>query len=551
MREDRDMSDNRGRAPAAEADLFRWLVEASPDGLWVFDEAGTTVLRQRPDGGDARVATPRRWWASPSSRPSTTRQGASSPTTSTSSSPRTPATTSSAASSTPHGDRFWALGQHTPLIDDTGARRGWMHRVSEHSAQRKLLRRSSPRPSRSPRSAAGSGTSQRPWCRGPTSSTASTGWSRTDLTPTYEGFLARIHPDDRDHVADWSGAWRPSDSFEFDARVVRTSGEIAWIRGRGLVTRDPEGARAPDGRHDPGHHREEGRRAGARPAHGHGDCGQRVRDARRGLARDPRRGGPATRRGGRCWPVVDADGASRTDPRGRGRRASTLPIEAGAGVRDPRRCRPVGRRGVARPEGTTLVAVPVVDGGGVACVVVIDMRAPRRPPRSDAPDHRADHRALRPRRRARVDRGAPGAGPRRGDGGLPRQVRVPRDDEPRDPHADERRHRADRAAARHRARRRSSASSPTASTGVGRRAADAHQRHPRPVEDRGRPARARDGRLRPRRGRSTQASTLLAERARAKGLELVVPIEPDVPLHGRRRPGAASARCCSTSRPTP
>ncbi len=58
------------------------------------------------------------------------------------------------------------------------------------------------------------------------------GLDRSDLTPTYDGFLARIHPDDRDHVAQSVGsALVAGDSFEFDARVLRTNGEIAWIGG--------------------------------------------------------------------------------------------------------------------------------------------------------------------------------------------------------------------------------------------------------------------------------------------------------------------------------
>ena len=44
MREDRDMSDVRDETMAAEDDLYRWMVAASPDGLWVFDEWGRTIF---------------------------------------------------------------------------------------------------------------------------------------------------------------------------------------------------------------------------------------------------------------------------------------------------------------------------------------------------------------------------------------------------------------------------------------------------------------------------------------------------------------------------
>ncbi len=83
---------------------------------------------------------------------------------------------------------------------------------------------------------------------------------------------------------------------------------------------------------------------------------------------------------------------------------------------------------------------------------------------------------------------------RAGHGSLTVEVRVPGQHEPRDPHADERRHRHDRAAPRHRARHRA-ARVRRGHQPVGGGAADDHQRHPRLLEDRG-------GQARPR-GRST------------------------------------------------
>ena len=80
-----------------------------------------------------------------------------------------------------------------------------------------------------------------------------------------------------------------------------------------------------------------------------------------------------------------------------------------------------------------------------------------------APGGRADARAARGNRAARAHAGPAGAGDRRAPagpggtgagqgarrGGQPGQERVPGQHEPRDPHADERHHRHDRAAARH------------------------------------------------------------------------------------------------------
>ena len=69
----------------------------------------------------------------------------------------------------------------------------------------------------------------------------------------------------------------------------------------------------------------------------------------------------------------------------------------------------------------------------------------------------------------------------------PRQERVPRPHEPRDPHADERRARHDRAAARHAAQPRA-ARVRDRRPRVGRAPDARHQRHPRFLEDRGRQA---------------------------------------------------------------
>ena len=98
----------------------------------------------------------------------------------------------------------------------------------------------------------------------------------------------------------------------------------------------------------------------------------------------------------------------------------------------------------------------------------------------DLPRH---HRARRSTaRRGRRERG---------------EEHVPGLDEPRDPHADERDHRHERPARRHGARR-GAARFRRDDPDLGRIAADDHQRHPRLLEDRGRPDRARSGAVRAR-----------------------------------------------------
>ena len=114
---------------------------------------------------------------------------------------------------------------------------------------------------------------------------------------------------------------------------------------------------------------------------------------------------------------------------------------------------------------------------------------------------------------------------------------VPRQDEPRDPDADERRHRDDRAAARHRAVREQRDYAEIIRP-VGRGAAHDHQRHPRPLEDRG----GQDGRssraVRPARRASRRAASWSPPGAAEKGLEL------------RRATSTRARRASSSATPT-
>ena len=82
------------------------------------------------------------------------------------------------------------------------------------------------------------------------------------------------------------------------------------------------------------------------------------------------------------------------------------------------------------------------------------LRSPAVPLRADRDHGRPGRRAAGPGRRARARPGRAGPGPRRGDGGLAAEVGVPGHDEPRDPHAAQRRDRPQRPAAPHLARPR-------------------------------------------------------------------------------------------------
>ena len=146
--------------------LSRWLVEASPDGLWVFDSSGRTVL------ANARLAqmlgrTPEEMQGlsvfetldevGPGAvRPPPRR--ASSP-------PATRAATSSAAccARTASASGRWSATapSRTTTASTSGGCTGSPSTASSGSSSTRCsaARRSWPRPSTSPRSAAGSGTS--------------------------------------------------------------------------------------------------------------------------------------------------------------------------------------------------------------------------------------------------------------------------------------------------------------------------------------------------------------------------------------------------------
>jgi signal transduction histidine kinase/CheY-like chemotaxis protein/PAS domain-containing protein/HPt (histidine-containing phosphotransfer) domain-containing protein len=282
------------------------------------------------------------------------------------------------------GERFWALVSHTPLVDETGRRRGWMHRVSEHSAQRKLLDQLA-----EAQAIAKIGSWE--WDVGSDRVSWSDelyriyGMDRSELAPTYEGFLARIHPDDRAQVAEVVGAAVMSqDSFEFDARVLRTGGETGCIRGRGLVTRDPEGnaIRMGGTAHDITEQKDAEQALGlvtalATAANEAATLAEALPAVLVEVARHttwrPVLATILDAEGALGVPIVAADGTE----------VSALPVEVGMEFA----ARAAADRSVvadASPSGSVIVAVPVVAVDRVACVVVLDMRSTAPPVASDA-----------------------------------------------------------------------------------------------------------------------------------------------------------------------
>ena len=118
----------------------------------------------------------------------------------------------------------------------------------------------------------------------------------------------------------------------------------------------------------------------------------------------------------------------------------------------------------------------------------------------------------------------------------PRQERVPGEHEPRDSHADERRHRHDRPRARHRAHVRAARASAHRQV-VRRCAAHRHQRHPGLLQDRGGQARARPDRLRSRATPSATRRTRWRSGPTRRASSSIVDIAAAVPHTLKGDPG--------------
>ncbi len=322
-----------------------------------------------------------------------------------------------------------------------------------------------------------------------------------------------LHP----HVRAWGGAARPGLGVECDGRHRRRRRRDqlpACGGGRGGRPARRTGGAAAARR--PGRGRPGILQPRARPA----ERGADRRDDRGGApARGLRRAAARRRRGGAVLRSV-ARPAVRGQSRGllpaaqprvdagarvRGSRAQGVAVPRLRAPRRPRRDHRGAGRTDHRPERGRL-REPVSRPRRHLPLAAVD---------GDAVYRRAGHLRRRPRRHrahpghgaesgsggaARPDRGRARDRPPPGRGGDARQGRVPRQHEPRDPHADERGDRHDRAGAADPADAAAARVHPDRPP-VGRGAARHPQRHPRRVEGRGRTDGARVAALRSARRR--------------------------------------------------
>ena len=232
-------------------ELYRKVVEASSDGLWMFDASGRTTFANRRmaeilglppgqiDGFSAYDCLDevgqeqlRKHLAALEAAPDDD-EGQEN---------------LEARLVRPDGTTVWTLVSHSPVRDEDGRRIGWLHRVTDYDDRRSLLDsvRQRERLLASAQSIARIGA----WEWDVASNEVA--WSDElyriynvepeDFDATYEAFLEFIHPEDRPMVEKAvASVFDGPDEFAWDARVIPRDGELRWVRGLGRVVRGPDG----------------------------------------------------------------------------------------------------------------------------------------------------------------------------------------------------------------------------------------------------------------------------------------------------------------------
>ncbi|MFC4784388.1 response regulator [Nocardioides sp. MAHUQ-72] len=231
-----------------EPALYEALVRASTDGLWVLDETGTTLW------GNAKMAE--LLGISPDDLPghrvedSLDADGrkqlveylAQLPTSASQENVETKLVR-------PDGSEIWVLVSAGPMCDAHGRHLGWLHRVTEYTDRKALVETLRDREQQLATAQTIAHVGSWSWDVPSDTVTWSDelyriyGFDPSEHDATYEGFLNRIHPEDRDRVREVVEAtFAGRDEFAFDARIVRKDGEVRWIRGLGRVERRPDGS---------------------------------------------------------------------------------------------------------------------------------------------------------------------------------------------------------------------------------------------------------------------------------------------------------------------
>ena len=147
----------------------------------------------------------------------------------------------------PDGTAVWGLISFRPVLD--GDRRiGWLHRVTPYTDRKELLDTLAAREQQL--AAAQRIAHIGSWSWDVVEDRVE--WSdelcrmfgvEPGTLVTYADYVVHLHPDDRES-ADRAiqEAARTGEEYSFDHRIIRTDGEVRWIRGRGVVELAPDGS---------------------------------------------------------------------------------------------------------------------------------------------------------------------------------------------------------------------------------------------------------------------------------------------------------------------
>ncbi|WP_232676745.1 response regulator [Nocardioides sp. R-C-SC26] len=151
----------------------------------------------------------------------------------------------------PNGERVWTLCSWLPLRDEDDHVLGYLHRLTEHTERRALHEALRDREHQLIQAQTIAHIGSWWWEVGNDVVWWSDelyriyGLSAGEFEPTYEGFLACVHPDDRALVhASVEQAFIEGPDLAWEARIVRPNGDVRWVRGLGLVECDESGAPA-------------------------------------------------------------------------------------------------------------------------------------------------------------------------------------------------------------------------------------------------------------------------------------------------------------------
>ena len=228
--------------------LFRYLVEASTDGIWLLDGEGRTLWSNERmaellgrtaeemaglSAYDVHDAEGREQFASHLAMARAGDPGHDDLET---------------MYLRPDGEPIWLLASWRPVRDEAGEVIGYLHRYTDYTQRRELLDALRDREKRLAEAQSIAAIGSWEW----DVEHDEVVWSdqlyriyqvtREEFAATYEGFLDYIHPDDRDHVrGEVDSAFTGADEFEWNARIVRGDGATRWLRGLGRAERDASG----------------------------------------------------------------------------------------------------------------------------------------------------------------------------------------------------------------------------------------------------------------------------------------------------------------------